>query len=375
MNAALASLRRVVALVRKESFQIVRDPSSIIIGVVMPLMLIVLFGYALSLDVKNVPVAVVLEAPSPAASELAASFRLSPYFNATIITSMREAEELMLERKVDGIVRLRPDFARALATQNAQAQVLVYGGDANRARTIEAYAQGAMGQWAARQSSAGESVSGGPVNVVSRMWFNEALDSHYFLVPGLIVMVMTLIGAFLTTMVMAREWERGTLEALFVTPVRSGEILLGKTLPYFALGMLGLVLVILAARFLFGVPLRGSVIVLAVASMLYLLVALGVGLLISSAVKTQLVASQLSMLVTYLPALMLSGFIFDLRSVPAAVNAIASAFPARYFVSIMQTVFLAGNIWSVILPNAAVLFGMVLVLLILSVIATRKKLA
>lgn len=371
MSETLASVRRVSALVRKESFQIVRDPSSIIIGVVMPLLLIVLFGYALSLDVKAVPVAVVLEAPSPAAAEVASSFRLSPYFDATIITSMREAEELMLERKVDGIVRLPPDFARNLASGKAQIEVLVYGGDANRARTIESYAQGAIGQWAAQS---GHTSGAGPVGVTGRMWFNEALDSHYFLVPGLIVMVMTLIGAFLTTMVMAREWERGTLEALFVTPVRSGEILLGKTLPYFALGMLGLVLVILAARFLFGVPLRGSLTVLTITSMLYLLVALGVGLLISSVVKTQLVASQLSMLVTYLPALMLSGFIFDLRSVPPAVNVIASAFPARYFVSIMQTVFLAGDIWSVILPNAAVLSGMVLVLLGLSAIATRKKL-
>ncbi|MGD0192100.1 MAG: ABC transporter permease [Rhizomicrobium sp.] len=375
MGALLASAWRVVALVRKESYQIVRDPSSIIIGVVMPLMLILLFGYALSLDVKNLAVAVVLEAPSPEASELAAGFRLSPYFNANVITSMREAEELMLERKVDGIVRLRPDFARQLAAGNAQVQVLVYGGDANRGRAIEAYAQGAVGEWTAHRLSAGKSVAAGPVSVISRLWFNEAVDSHYYLVPGLIVMVMTLIGAFLTTMVMAREWERGTLEALFVTPVRSGEILLGKTIPYFMLGMLGLALVILAARFLFGVPLRGSLIVLIGASMLYLLVALGIGLLISSVFKNQLVASQFTMLITYLPALMLSGFIFDLRSVPTAVNVIASAFPARYFVSIMQTVFLAGDIWSVILPNAAVLMGMVLVLLALSVIATRKKLA
>ena len=375
MEDLLASARRVIALVRKESFQIVRDPSSIIIGVVMPLLLILLFGYALSLDVKNLAVAVVLEDPSPAASELAAGFRLSPYFDATVITSMTAAQELMLERKVDGIVRLRSDFARQLAAGHAQIQILVYGGDANRARTIEAYAQGAIGEWAAHQAELGASSSGGQVNVLSRLWFNEANDSHYYLVPGLIVMVMTLIGAFLTTMVMAREWERGTLEALFVTPVHATEILLGKTLPYFAMGMLGLVLVILAARFLFGVPLRGSLVVLTAASMLYLLVALGIGLLVSSAVKSQLVASQLTMLVTYLPALMLSGFIFDLRSVPPAVNAIASAFPARYFVSIMQTVFLAGDIWSVILPNAAVLFAMVLALLGLSIRATRKKLA
>ena len=374
MNGVRASPRRVIALVRKETFQIVRDPSSIVIGVVMPLLLIVLFGYALSLDVRSVPIAVVLEDPSPAASELAAGFRLSPYFAATIITSMPPAQELMLERKVDGIVRLRSDFARQLAAGHAQVQVLVYGGDANRGRIIEAYAQGAVAEWAAHRVSAGQSVAGGPVALISRLWFNEANDSHYFLVPGLIVMVMTLIGAFLTTMVMAREWERGTLEALFVTPVRTFEILLGKTIPYFALGMLGLVLVILASRFLFGVPLRGSFLVLGGASMLYLLVALGIGLLISSAVKSQLVASQFTMLVTYLPALMLSGFIFDLRSAPAAVTGIASIFPARYFVSIMQTVFLAGDVWSVILPNAAVLIGMVVVLLTLSVRVTRKKL-
>jgi ABC-2 type transport system permease protein len=374
MNGVRASLRRVIALVRKETFQIVRDPSSIVIGVVMPLLLIVLFGYALSLDVRSVPIAVVLEDPSPAASELAAGFRLSPYFAATIITSMPPAQELMLERKVDGIVRVRSDFARQLAAGHAQVQVLVYGGDANRGRIIEAYAQGAVAEWAAHRVSAGQSVAGGPVALISRMWFNEANDSHYFLVPGLIVMVMTLIGAFLTTMVMAREWERGTLEALFVTPVRTFEILLGKTIPYFTLGMVGLVLVIFASRFLFGVPLRGSLLVLGGASMLYLLVALGIGLLISSAVKSQLVASQFTMLVTYLPALMLSGFIFDLRSAPAAVTGIASIFPARYFVSIMQTVFLAGDVWSVILPNAAVLIGMVVVLLTLSVRVTRKKL-
>jgi len=374
MNDLVASARRVFALVRKEGYQIVRDPSSIVIGVVMPLLLILLFGYALSLDVKNVPVAVVLEDPSPDATQLAARFRLSPYFNAAVVTSMHTAERLMRRRSVDGIVRLPSDFSRQLAAGHAQVQILVYGADANRARAIEAYAQGAIGQWTARRQAQGQMMAGGPVNVISRLWFNEEVDSHYYLVPGLIVTVMTLIGAFLTTMVMAREWERGTLEALFVSPVRSSEILLGKTIPYFALGMLGLALTILASKFLFDVPLRGSLLVLGGACTLYLLVALGVGLLVSSTFKNQLVASQFSMLLTYLPALMLSGFLFDLRSVPAAVNVIASAFPARYFVSILQTVFLAGDIWSVILPNAAVLLGMIVFLLVLSINATRKKL-
>jgi ABC-2 type transport system permease protein len=212
------------------------------------------------------------------------------------------------------------------------------------------------------------------VVVQERVWFNEANDSHYFLVPGLVVLVMTLIGAMLTSLVLAREWERGTLEALFVTPVRAGEILLGKTIPYFVLGMIGLALCLLGAKFLFHVPLRGSVAVLVVVSMLYLLVALGIGLLISSATKSQFVASQLTMLVTFLPAFMLSGFLFDLRSMPAAVRLLTYALPARYYVALLQTLFLAGDVWSVILPNGAVLAGMAAVLL-LAQSDTRKSLA
>ena len=370
-----AKLRRIRALVRKEFYQIVRDPSTIMIGIAMPIMMILLFGYALSLDVKSVPVAVVIEDTSPAAAELVAGFRLSSYFKTEVTTSMAAAEELMLERKVDGIVRIPQDFSRNLSLGKAEVQVIAYAGDANRARIIEAYAQGAVGEWTAHRASAGEAVSIGPVNILSRLWFNEANDSHYYLVPGLVVVVMTIIGAFLTTMVMAREWERGTLEALFVTPVRSGEILLGKTIPYFALGMMGLALCVFAAKFLFDVPFRGSILVLTTVSMLYLLVSLAIGLLISSAVKSQFAASQLTMVATYLPAMMLSGFLFDLRSMPVVVQIIAYAFPARYFVSLLQTIFLAGDVWTVILPNAAVLAGMAAVLLVLSLRATRKKLA
>lgn len=370
-----AKLRRVRALMRKERLQILRDPSSIALGVVMPVMLILLFGFGLSLDVKNVPVAVVVEDPSPVTTSAVAGFALSSYFDTHIMTSMAEAQKLMLARKVDGIVVLQSDFSRKLKLGHADVEVLVHGADANRARIIEAYAQGAIAQYAAHLSAEGHPVAGGPVGIESRLWFNEANDSHYYLVPGLIVLVMTLIGAFLTTMVVAREWERGTLEALFVTPMRTDEFLLGKTLPYFLMGMMGLGLCFLASRFLFGVPFRGSVWLFAGISTLYLLIALGIGLLISSAVKSQFVASQLTMLVTFLPAMMLSGFIFDLRSMPVAVRAITYVLPARYFVTLLQTVFLAGNVWSVILPDSAVLAGMVVVLLVLSRRATRKKLA
>jgi ABC-2 type transport system permease protein len=370
-----AKMRRIWSLVRKEVRQIFRDPSSVGIGVVMPVMLILLFGYGLSLDVQDAPVAVVLEDPSPEAAELAAGFQLSRYFDAQLLTAMPPAQELMLARKVDGIVRIRPDFARNLALGNAEVQILVHGTDANRARIIQGYAQGAVSQWAARRVAEGRAVSAGPVIVQDRLWFNEANDSHYFLVPGLVVLVMTLIGAMLTTLVMAREWERGTFEALFVTPVRVDEILLGKTIPYFALGMSGLALCVLAAKFLFHVPIRGSIGVLAGASMLYLLVALAIGLLVSSATKSQFVASQVTMLVTFLPAFMLSGFLFDLRSMPAAVRLLTYALPARYYVALLQTAFLAGDVWDVILPNSAALAGMAAVLLLLTRIVTRKKLA
>jgi ABC-2 type transport system permease protein len=288
---------------------------------------------------------------------------------------MREAERLMLARKVDGIVRLRPDFSRRLERGDAEVQLLVHGIDANRARIIQNYAQGAVGIWAAQRAAQGNNVFVGPVQVQTRLWFNEANESRYFLVPGLVVLVMTLIGALLTSLVVAREWERGTIEALFVTPMRPGEFLLGKTIPYFVLGIIGLVLCLAAAKFLFGVPFRGSVLVLTGVSILYLLVALAIGLLISTAVKSQFVASQITLLVTFLPAVMLSGFLFDLRSLPTSVQLITVILPARYYVTLLQTIFLAGDVWAVILPNAAVLAAMMIVLLWFARRATRKQLA
>jgi ABC-2 type transport system permease protein len=370
-----ARMRRTVSLIRKEALQMIRDPSSVAIGIVLPVVLILLFGYGLSLDVNNVPLAVVLEDSSPEATDLAASFQLSEYFDARMLTSMPRAQELMLARKVDGILRIRPDFARNLNLGRAEVQILVHGVDANHARIVQSYAQGAIGQWAARRAAQGKEVLSGPVSVQNRLWFNETNESRYFLVPGLIVLIMTLIGAFLTSLVVAREWERGTMESLFVTPVRPDEILLGKTIPYFALGMIGLALCLFAAKFLFQVPFRGSVAVLTGVSMLYLLVALAIGLWISSAVRSQFVASQIALLVTFLPAVMLSGFLFDLRSMPAAVRVITYILPARYYVTLLQTIFLAGDIWAVILPNAAVLAVMAMFFFVLTRRATQKKLA
>ncbi|MFI4974971.1 MAG: ABC transporter permease [Caulobacterales bacterium] len=373
--ASAAKLRRIWALIRKEGLQVVRDPSSFAIGIVLPLILILLYGYGLTFDVKHVPVAVVFEDPSPDDAEVVSGFSLSPYFDVKAVTSLARARELMLERQVDGILFVREDFARQSRLQGTSVQLILHGTDANRARIIQAYAEGALQQSAVRAASEGQTPGGGPVIVESRLWFNDANDSRYFLVPGLIVLVMTLIGATLTAMVMSREWERGTLEALFVTPVQADEILIGKIVPYFALGLAGLALCVLAARFLFVVPLRGSLWVLGFTSMLYLLVALGMGLLISSTLKSQFLASQITQLVTFLPATMLSGFIYDLSSVPAVIRFISYGVPARYFVALLQTIFLAGDVWSVILPNAAMLAVLATAMLLLTRRVIRKSLA
>ena len=368
-------LRRILALVRKESWQVVRDPSSVAVGIVMPMVLLILFGYGLSFDLKNLPVALVMEESSAEASAAVSGFELSDYFQTYPVKTMAEAERLLADKTVSGIVRIPPQFARDVQNGTAEIQVVVNGSDANTARIALGYAQGAVGTWLAREAAQGMVLnSGASIDLQTRLWFNEANDSTYFLVPGLIVLVMTLIGALLTALVMAREWERGTFEALFVTPARPGEILLGKTVPYFILGMLGLALSVIGSQVLFGVPLRGSLWILIIVSMLYLLVALGIGLLISSLTKNQFIASQITLIVTFLPAMMLSGFMFDIRSMPLVIQGITYIFPARYFVSVLQTLFLAGDIWAVILPNAAVLAVMATLLMTASLFATRKRL-
>jgi ABC-2 type transport system permease protein len=368
-------LRRIRALTLKESRQILRDPSSIAIGVVFPLMMILLFGYGLSLDVSRVSVAAVDEDVSQASTALIGDFQLSPYFRVTVLHSMAEANRLLMNRKVDGALFIPSDFARRWRLGEAQIQILVNGTDPNQARIMQGYAQGPVAQWSLTQASSGNSVLPGPAVIVDRMWFNESDDSHYFLVPGLIVLVMTIIGAFLTALVVAREWERGTLEALFVTPMRAGEFLLSKLIPYFCLGMIGFLLCLMAGKFLFHVPLRGSLSLLCLASIVYLLVALGIGLLVSTLVKSQFLASQLAMLLTFLPAMMLSGFLYDLRSMPAFIQGITYALPARYAVALMQTIYLAGDVKSVVWPNLAVLAAMAAALLALTRLATRKRLS
>jgi ABC-2 type transport system permease protein len=347
---------RVRGLLRKEALQILRDPSSIAIAFVLPVVLLLLFGYGISLDARDVPVALVVESPSATTASFTASFSQSPYFEPRGYLDRQRAERALFDGDVAAVVVLRGDFARRLHDpRGAPIQVLVNGADANTARLIGGYVEGAWHAWLDQVAYERGTPLTPPVTIETRVWFNAAVRSRNFLVPGLIAIIMTLIGALLTALVVAREWERGTMEALLVTPVATSELLLGKVLPYFVLGMGGMALSVGMAIVLFDVPFRGSFLVLALASALFLLAALGMGLLISTVSKNQFVAGQIAIIATFLPAFILSGFIFDIESMPRVVQWITHVIAARYFVAILQTIFLAGNVWSVIVPNALAL--------------------
>lgn len=347
---------RLSGLLKKEFLQILRDPSSIAIAFLMPLFLQLLFGFGVSLDADHVPIALVAEAPGPDSADFFASLEGTHYFAPQAMANMPEAEQALRRGDVKGILRLRADFARELRqSEGAPIQLIVDGVDANTARIVIGYVEGAWGNWVTLRATRRGQDAHSPVTLQPRIWFNSELRSRNFLVPGLIAIIMTLIGALLTAMVMAREWERGTMEALMVTPASMTEVLLGKLGAYFLLGTGGLLLTVGLAVGLFEVPLRGSFWVLWGCASLFLLAALGMGLTISTLVRSQFVAGQIAILATFIPAFLLSGFIFDVDSMPPVVQAITHLVVARYFVAIVQTLFLAGNVWSVILPNALAL--------------------
>ncbi|MCF8144893.1 MAG: ABC transporter permease [Deltaproteobacteria bacterium] len=366
-------LMRLNGLMKKEFHQIVRDPSSIAIAFVLPVILLILFGYGVSLDAEHVPIALVVEHPGTETASFVGGFQESRYFRPKTMNTIQVAEEALMHREVDGIVWLRGNFAREMrGPGSASIGVIVNGVDANQARIIEGYVTGVWSKWQERLALERDSPLSVPVAVEQRIWFNAEMRSRSFLVPGLIAIIMTLIGALLTAMVVAREWERGTMEALMVTPVRVQEILLGKIIPYFILGMGGMTLSVAMAVWVFDVPFRGSYWVLFATAGLFLLTSLAMGLLISVAAKNQFVAGQIAIIATFLPAFILSGFLFDIGSMPKAVQFITHIIAARYFVSILQTLFLAGDVWSVVAWNSLAL-GIMCVLFLVLVRKRMKK--
>lgn len=368
-----ARLRRFAALVRKESFQAVRDPSTILIAFVLPVILLFLFGYGVSLDTTHTRVGLAIEESTPITRDLAASFQASRYFSVTTGNDRREFADDLVSGRLRGILVIPANFTKDHAAGNhPQIQVIVDGSDPNTANFVQNYAQGAVSNWE-RQRQAEMSLPGPGISVSARFWFNPELASRNFLVPGSIAIVMTLVGTLLTSLVVAREWERGTMEAMMATPVTAAELLAGKILPYFILGLTAMTLCVLLAVFLFGVPFRGSVGALYALSATFLVPALGQGLLISAATKNQFLASQLALITAFLPAFLLSGFLFEINSMPTVIRWITFIVPARYLIPSLQTVFLAGDIWPMFLHSMAVMLLMGSILFVLAARSTRKR--
>nr|WP_199041709.1 ABC transporter permease [Dyella sp. ASV24] len=365
--------QRMAALIRKEVRQMVRDRSNLAVGLLLPIALILLFGYGLSLDVEHAPIAVVMGDTSPPARDVYAAFQGTPYLDPHWAGSMQDAERRMLAGDLDAIVRVPPNFSRRVASGDARVQLLLNGIDSTTATSVEGYVSGAMATQGLKMADrTGSAPAGGGVVVQQRMWFNEAGISTWYLVPGLLVLIMTLTGAFLTSLLIAREWERGTLESLFVTPVRPLELVLSKLVPYVVIGLIDLAMCLVAARWMFEVPIRGSLIVIVIASFLYLVVSLTMGLFISGVTRNQFQASQMALLTSFMPAMMLSGFVFDLRNMPTVVRGISEVLPATHFMNLIKTLFLAGNNASLVLRECAIL-ALYAVVLIFAARRTLRK--
>ena len=351
------SPRRLTALCRKEAAQIVRDPSSILIAFVLPVILLLIFGFGINLDANAVRLGVVIEDSGAQARRFEQVLEGSPYFHVEYQSSRDQGRDGLRTGRLRGLVVIGSDFsARVNQGQGmASIQVLTDGAEPNTASFLGSYLQGAWQSWLAQRGQDPGVVAVAPIDPVPRYWFNPSTLSRNYLLPGSISVIMTIVGALLTSLVVAREWERGTMESLLATPVTRIELLLSKILPYYVLGMCALATCMVMTTVVIGVPFRGSVWALFVVSSLFLGSGLGLGLLLSTAMRNQLMAAQAALTAAFLPATMLSGYVFEIGSMPAPVQAVTWFIPARYFVNALQTLFQAGDVWPVLALNAGML--------------------
>lgn len=363
--------RRLRALIIKEFYQIIRDPSSLLISIVLPLILLFVYGFGVSLDMDHLRIGLVLEDTAPDAQSFAKSLLDSRFFEVQVARHRREFDGEIVKGNIRGIVVIPAYFSQFRKRQDniAPIQVIADGSEPNTASFIQNYVTAAWQNWL-QQESISSDLKGLPrVTVDTRFWYNEELQSRNFLMPGSLAIVMTLIGTLLTALVVSREWERGTMESLMATPVHISELIIGKLIPYFILGMLSMVICFVVSVFFYDVPFRGSLLLLILVSAVFLLSALALGLLISTLAKNQFVASQMAMVSAFLPAFILSGFIFEISSMPFPIRAFTYLIPARYFVTSLQTLFLVGNVWKLLLIN---LLYMLLAGVILFSITAKK---
>ena len=370
------SFRRAHALCLKEMRQIIRDPSSLLIAFVLPVGLLFIFGFGISLDTNRLGVGVVMEDHGAEAVRFAASASGSPYIRPVFANTMADVEEDLTLGRLRGVIVIPEDFtAKVLAGGGeAQIQVLTDGSEPNTANFVSSYAYGLFESWLGARALAGGVSSEEPITLEPRYWFNPTTVSRNYLIPGSISAVMTIIGALLTSLVVAREWERGTMEALLATPVRKSELLLSKALPYYVLAMIAMTICVLIAIFIMDVPFRGSIPVLLLSTSLFLGSSLGLGLLLSTLTRNQFNAAQAALNAAFLPAVLLSGLIFEIASMPEIVQAVTYLIPARYFVKVLQTLFQAGDVAAILVPNMLFMVVSAIFWLGLTAMKTRRRL-
>jgi len=375
------NLNRLLAVAKKEVIQILRDSRSLMIVVLMPVTLMLLFGYGVNLDLKGLPVYVYDRDGSQQSQDLLKHFQASKYFSIVRVVN----DYPSLTRALDsghakmGIVIPWNFSLRLSEGGTVQVQALVDATDDNTANVLIGYSQAVVQGYSSEIQlnwlrQRGQQIQPAPVSVQTRTWYNENLESSAFIIPGVLALVMSVIGAFLTSLTIAREWERGTMEQLISTPVSAMEIMLGKLAPYFVLGMFDVIVCAVIAIYWFHVPFRGSYITLLVSSALFLVVVLSLGFFISVLAKNQFAASQIALLITFLPAFLLSGFLFAIEQMPVALQWITRILPARYYVSILKKIFLKGTPMALLYADLIPLAAFAVVLTLLATRAFHKRL-
>jgi ABC-2 type transport system permease protein len=375
------SFTRLLAVARKEIIQVLRDSRSLIIVLIMPVILVLLFGYGVNLDLKHLPIYVYDRDGSQQSQDLLKRFQASEYFE--IIRVVNNYPDLT--RAIDdghakmGVV-IPWDFSRRLQDgRPVQVQALIDGTDDNTANVLIGYAQAVVQGYSSEMQiewlrARGQIAPPAPVSVETRTWFNEDLESSAFIVPGVLALVMSVIGAFLTSLTIAREWERGSMEQLISTPVTPLEIMFGKLVPYFSIGMIDVLVCALIALYWFHVPFRGSFPMLLVASAMFMIVVLSMGFFISVIAKNQLAASQIALLATFLPAFLLSGFLYAIEQMPTVLQWITRILPARYYVSVLKKIFLKGSAAALLYADLVPLAVFTVVLALLATHSFHKRL-
>ena len=374
------NLGRTWAVFRKEVIHIRRDPFSLLQIILMPVTLLLLYGYALTFDIKNVTLAIYDQENSQLSGDFINRFRGTEYFQIVRFTaSYAELEQLVTSRRVQVGLLLPFDFSRKYQTgKTAEVQALVDGTDSNPANIVLGYVQSVATAYnqtllARRLTTKGPARLAMPVDSQVRYWFNEDLESRNYIVPSLIAVIMMMVGAMLTSLTVVRELERGSLEGLLATPIKKTELLLGKLGPYFFIGMFDMLIIMAMGKFLFQVPLRGSPLLLIGLSAVFMIATLGQGLLISVTSDNQMQAFQMVMLTTFLPAFFLSGAIFAIYLMPLPLQIASFCVPARYLVTISKGIYLKGIGIKVLWPHVLMLLGSGILLVAAAIAKFAKK--